>query len=296
MGSPTLKGRRKEMKIIIRVALALTLALALLVVSTETAQAATTTPVSEVKGVIVDIDKTATPPDITATITIKPQFGASLVLEVDNNTLITNTVLGSISFNDLAINDQATADYNADTNIASTITVIQPMGKRYSFEGTIKSKSGTNLVVTTNKVNETFKVSSVTQYQVPSLKNATLNNFSVGDKVNLSTVEITTAGKTIQIAQSMTYVPVKSIKFVFNGTITAYKAKTSITIKDTKGASTTFIINSSTKISLSKGITKVSVSDQAKVTAQFNTPKSQFTAAIIAVSGAKVVKSTQTTK
>ena len=284
------------MKIIIRVALALALALVLLVVSTQTAQAATNTPVSEVKGVIVDIDKTATPPTITTTITIKPQFGTALALKVDNTTLITNTVLGSISFNDLEINDQAIADYNADTNVASKITVIQPIGKRYSFKGTIKSKSGNNLVVTSNKVNETFKANSVTQYQVPSVKNATLNNFSVGDEVNVSTAEITTAGKTIQIAQRMTYIPAKSIKFVVDGNITAYKANTSITITDTKGASTIFIINSSTKIRLSKGITKISVSDRAKVTAQFNASKNQFTATIIAVSGAKVVKSTQTTK
>ncbi len=275
------------MKKIIRVALALTLAVVLLVVSTETALADTNG--SEVKGVITAIDKTATPP----TVTITPKEGSAVVLKVDTSTLITKTGLGNITINDLAINDQATANYDKDTNVASKITIIQPLGKRHSFEGTIKGKADTNLVVTTKKGDETFKVSSETQYKVPGVKNATLENFKVGNKVSVSTVEVTTGGTVVQMAQRMTYIPGKPIKVSHKGTITAYAANTSITIQDKKGASTTFIINSNTKIILKKGTTGVTVGDQATVTAQRDPSESQFTAKRIIAFGAKGAQKTE---
>jgi len=280
------------MKKIIRVALALTLVSVLFVFSAETALAATNTSGSEVKGVITAIDKTAIPP----TVTITPKRGSAVVLKVDTGTVITKTALGNITINDLVINDQATANYSKDTIVASRITVIQSLGKRHSFEGAIKSKADTTLVVTTKKGDETFKVSSETQYKVPGVKNAILDNFKVGNKVSVSTVEVTTGAIVVQMAQRMTYIPGKPIKVSRKGTITAYTANTSITIQDKKGASTTFVINSDTKISLKKGTTGVTVGDQATVTAQRDPSESQFTARTIITFGTKNAKGAQKTE
>ena len=279
------------MKKMIRVALASTLAVVLLVVGAETTLADTNPSGKEVKGVITAIDKTATLP----TVTITPKEGSAVVLKVDTSTLITKTGLGNITINDLAINDQATASYNKDTNVASKITVIQPLGKRHSFEGTIKSKAGTNLVVTTKKGDETFKVGSETQYKVPGVKNATLDNFNVGNKVSVSTVEVTTGSTVVQMAQRMAYIPGKPIRVSRTGTITAYTANTSITIQDKKGASTTFVINGNTKISLKKGTTGITVGDQVTVTARRYPSESQFTAKTIIAFGAKDAKGAQKT-
>ncbi len=280
------------MKKIIRVGLALTMVLVMLAISTETALAATNTSGSEVKGSITAIDKTATP----NTVTITPEKGTAVVLKVDASTVITKTVVGNITINDLATNDKVTANYNKDTNIASKIAVIQPLGKRHSFEGTIKSMANPTLVVTTKKGDETFNISSETEYKVPGVKNATLANFKVGDKVSVSTVDITTAGTTVQIAQRLTLIPAKPIKTSNKGTVTTYTANTSITIQDKKGASTTFIINSDTKISLKKGVTGVAIGDQVTVTAQRDPSESQFTAKTISDSGAPKTKSTTKTE
>ena len=273
------------MKKTLKIALALTLVVVMLVVGTETTLADSNKSVGEVNGFIAAIDKTATPPTVTITPTAKK--GNAVVLKVDTSTVITKNGLGTITINDLVINDKVTANYNKDTNVASKIAVIQPLGKRHSFEGTITSKVDTTLVVTTKKGDEKFNVSSETQYKVPGVKTATPDNFKVGNKVSVSTVEVTVGSTVVQMAQRMTLIPDKPVKVSRKGTVTAYTPGSSITIQDKKGASSTFVINPDTKISLKKGTTGVTIGDQATISASRYPTESQFTAKKISDSGAK---------
>ena len=282
------------MKKTMRLALAVTVAAVMLLVSAQAILAAGTQSGIEVKGSITAIDKTAVPP----TITITPKTDSVVILKVNSNTVITKTGIGNITINDLAINDKVTANYDQTTLIAGKIEVNQALGKRHSFEGTIKSLAGTSLVVTTKKGDETFQVGSATQYKVPGVKNATLNNFAVGNKVSVSTAEVTVGSTVVQMAQRMTLIPAKPIKASHTGTVTAYIANTSITIQDKKGNSYTFIINSNTKISLKKGATGIVVGDQVSISAQRLPSDSQYTASIIrdyGVPKAKGIHSTQKT-
>ncbi|MCX6003017.1 MAG: hypothetical protein NTX46_01020 [Chloroflexi bacterium] len=280
------------MKKTIRLALAVAVATVMVLVCAQAALAEGTQSGIEVKGSITAIDKTAVPP----TVTITTKTDSAVILKVDSNTVITKTGIGNITINDLAINDKVTANYDQTTLIASKIEVNQALGKRHSFEGTIKSLTGTSLVVTTNKGDETFQVGSATQYKVPGVKNATLSNFAVGNKVSVSTAEVTVGSTVVEMAQRLTLIPAKPIKTSRTGTVTAYTANTSITIQDKKGNSYTFIVNSNTKISLKKGVTGITVGDQVNISAQRLPSESQFTARIIRDSGVPKAKGNHQTQ
>ena len=271
---------------ILKIALALGLAVAMLIVGTGTTLADSNKSVGEVKGVITIINTTVT----SKTITITTKEGKDFTLKVDTSTVITKTGIGNISITDLAINDKVTANYDQTSNVASKITVIQPLGKRHSFEGTIKSISGSTLVVTTKKGDQTFNVSSVTKYFIPGVKNATLANFKVGNKVSVSTVEVTTNGIIAQIAQRINLIPAKPIKAIRTGTVIAYTPGSSITIQDKKGLSSTFIINADTKILNKRGAAGINTGDQVTISASRNPADSQFTAKLIRDFGIKQTK------
>ena len=274
------------MKKILTIGLSLALVLALMVIGTGSALAASNQSGNNVEGVITAIDKTVTPP----TVTVTPEEGSAVILKIDAATVITKTGVGTITINDLAINDKVTATYDPSTNIAGKITVLQPEGKRHSFEGAIKSINGNTLIVTTKKGDETFDVNLDTQYKVPGVSNAALSNFSAGNKVNVSTTEVTTNGTTVQIAQRMNLIPAKPEKTIRTGTVTAYTAGASITIQDKKGNSSTFAITADTKISYKKGATAIATGDRVTISASRNPSDSQFTAKSIRDFGVKQTK------
>lgn len=273
-----------------------TLAMILLVVGAQavladTDTSATNSSLSEVRGVITTIDKTATP----ITVTITPKEGSTVIVKVDTTTVITKTGTGSITLNDLAVNDQASTTYNKDTNIAVKINIIQPI-KRHAFEGTIKNIASPVIVVTTKKGDETFQVNTNTQYKVPGVKDATLGNFKAGDKVGVLTVEPSaTTGNAMQTAQRLTLIPARPIKTVHTGTVTAYTANISITIQDKKGDSVTFLINSTTKINLRKGLAAIAIGDRIVVTGEREPSNTQFTAKRIIDAGVTVTPAAKTT-
>jgi hypothetical protein len=129
------------------------------------------------------------------------------------------------------------------------------------------------------------------------VKDATLDNFKVGDKVSVLMVEAnTTASTAVQIAQRLTLIPARLIRVIHTGTVTAYSSNTSITIQDKKGTSITFTINSDTKIHLKKGVTAVAVDDQVIVTGQREPSETQFTAKMIMDRGIEKVKNALTVK
>ena len=151
-------------------------------------------------------------------------------------------------------------------------------------------------MVTTNKGDETFQVGSKTQYQVPGVKDATLDNFKVGDKVSVLTVEAsTTASTAVQTAQRLTLIPAEQIKAIHAGTVTAYTASASITIQDMKGDSVTFLIDNSTKINLRNGTSAIAVGDKVIITGQ-REPSETVHREDNIDTGAKVVKNTMTAK
>jgi hypothetical protein len=243
----------------------------------------------EVKGVISAIDKVASPP--TVSITPTPKDGSpipAVTLKVDASTIITKAGIGKATLDDLAINDRAVATYNQDTMVASKLSVSRPLAKHHSFVGTIKSKAADSFVVTTKKGDVTIKVNSDTKYKVPGVKDATFANFKVTDKVAVLAVEVTTGSVVDNLALHVNLIPGKPTHVHRVGTIEAYQANTSITLKDKKGESSTFIITSDTKISFKKGATEPpKVGDRATVIARRDPATDQFTAKAILVFGPK---------
>jgi allophanate hydrolase subunit 2 len=139
-------------------------------------------------------------------------------------------------------------------------------------------------------MSQTFNADSATVYNVPGVTNATLANFAVGNKVSVSTVEVTTNGTTVQTAQRMNLIPAKPVKTVRTGTVTAYTAGSSITIQDKAGNSLIFTINTDTKISYMKGTTTITVGDRVTINAGRNPADRQFTAKSIRDFGVKKTK------
>lgn len=207
---------------------------------------------------------------------------------METSTIITKAGIGKATLDDLAINDRAVATYNKDTLVASKLSVSQPLAKHHSFVGTIKSKAADSFVVTTKKQGDvTIKVNSETKDKVPGVKNATLANFKGGDKVAVLAVEVTAGNIVENMALHVNLIPGKPTYIHRVGTIEAYQAGTSITLKDKKGESSTFIITSDTKISFKKGATEVKVGDRATVSARRDPATDQFTVKAILVFGSK---------
>ncbi|MEK7281735.1 MAG: DUF5666 domain-containing protein [Chloroflexota bacterium] len=271
------------MRRLVRTVLIVAMVSVLTLVSMGTVLAQTTPPNLDVRGTISAIDKAATPP----TVTIAPKEGAPVTLKVVASTVILKAGRGKASLDDLAVNDRAVATYKQATLEASRIVVSHPIAKHHAFLGTIKSKASASLVVTTKKQGDvTVNVNDQTKYHVPGVKDATLANFKEGDKVAVLAVE-TASGN---LALHVNLIPGRPMFVHRVGTIEAYVAGTSITLKDKKGQSSTVAVNGDTKIVLKRGATEVTVGEQAIVVAKRDPANDQFTAKAIMVFGNKPPK------
>lgn len=271
------------MRHVLRIILPLAVVAVLVVVGVGTVMAQTSSSQLEVKGIISAINETATPP----TVSITPKEGLPVVLKVDSNTTITKAGIGKATLDDLATNDRAVAIYNKDTMVASKISVSQPLEKYHGFVGNITSMSDDSFVVTTKNGDVTITVNSETKYKVPGVENATLDSFNVGDKVAVLAVEVTTGSTVENLALHVNLIPGKPTYIHRVGIIEDYQASTSITLKDKKGESSTFIVTGDTKIIFKKGATEVKVGDWATVIARRDPAAEQFTAKAIIVLGSK---------
>ncbi|MBI2854870.1 MAG: hypothetical protein HYX87_08140 [Chloroflexi bacterium] len=270
------------MKHIFRTVLILTLVAVTAIAGTSVALAAGPAQELQIKGTISDIANAATPP----TVTITPKEGAAVTVKIDDKTKITKAGVGQATVADLAKGDRATAEYDKDTLVASRIQASKPISKHHAYTGTIKSTSATGLVITTKKGEVTIDVNAQTRYKVPGLKDATLANFKTGNKVAVLAVESGTAS----LALHVILIPGKPTSVQRVGTIEAYEAGKSITIKDKKGDTSTFVVNADTKISFKKGATEVKVGARATVTAKRDPATDQFTAKNMLVFGTKESK------
>ncbi|MDO8749576.1 MAG: DUF5666 domain-containing protein [Dehalococcoidia bacterium] len=252
---------------------------------------------AEVKGIISAVGEAAT--STPATVTIQPVGGPAVTLKVVASTLITKAGLGKTTLADLAVGDRAEAKYDKDSMEASKISVSHPVAKHRGYEGTIKSiaspaLTSTSFVLTPKKGGDvTINVNAQTKYKVPGLKDASLSNFKAGDKVSVLTVEMNSG----LMALDVHLIPGKPVHVQRVGTIVAYTAATdtpitagSITIKDKKGASSTFVVTSGTKIKFKHGATAVTPGYKATVVARRNPATDQYTAAEILVFGPKANK------
>lgn len=146
------------------------------------AYAQTTSPNDlQVKGTIAVINIAAVP---SPTVTIMPKQGSSVVVNVIGGTVITKEDVGTISLSGLAVGNSVVAVYDKTTMNAVKITVRVPEQEHVALVGSIKSVGTTSFVLTTNKQGDvTVNVNGDTKYQVPGMRNATLANFKVGDRV-----------------------------------------------------------------------------------------------------------------
>lgn len=238
---------------------------------------ATPTPESHVNGSITALDQTA------KTVTITPKDGSAVTVKVVAATKITKTGAKDATINDLAVNDRAEANYNSSTMEASRINAGYPLGKHHGYVGTIKSISASNLVLTTKKSDDvTLNISFETKYRVPGLKDATQADFKVGDRVDVLGAELKSGGV---LALHIHKVPGKPMNVLRTGTIDSYTAGSSITLKNKKGETSTFVINSDTKIRFMRGATEVKVGEKATVAARRDPASDQYVAKQILVAG-----------
>ncbi len=229
------------------------------------------------------------------TVTIQPAVGPPVTVKVVAKTVITKAGLGKVTFDDLAIDDRAMATYDPDSMEASKISVSHPVAKHHGYEGTIKSivspaLTSTSFVLTPKKGGDiTINVNAQTKYKVPGLKDATLSNFKVGDRVSVLVVELNSG----LMALKVHLIPGKPIHVQRVGTIEAYVVPTatstpgSITIRDKKGDLSTFVVTSDTKIKFKHGATEVTQGYRATVVARRDPATDQFTAKEILVFGPK---------
>ena len=270
------------MKLIVKTALATALLGLLALAGLGAALADTPSPppatTLHVKGTISAIAMAATPP----TVTIHPSEGADVTLKVVDSTVITKAGLGKTTLGELSVGDRVNATYNKDTLEALHLSAAAPLEKHHTFHGTVKSLAADSFVVTTKKHGDvSIKVNAETKYKVPGVKDATLANFHVTDRVNVLAVE-TSDG---DLALHVNLVPGKPISIQRVGTITAYVAGTSITLKDKKGETSTFMIDAETKIEFKRGATEVKVGEQATVVARRDPSTDQYTARAILAFG-----------
>ncbi|MEK7777802.1 MAG: DUF5666 domain-containing protein [Chloroflexota bacterium] len=247
---------------------------------------------ADVKGIISAIQPAAT--STPATVTIQPVGGPAVTVKVVATTVITKSGLGKTTVDELEVGDVAVATYNKDTLEASKISVSRPVAKHRGLEGTIKSiaspaLTSTSFVLTPKKGGDvTINVNAQTKYKVPGLKDASLSNFKAGDKVSVLVVELNSGF----MALNVHLIPGKPVHVQRVGTIESYLAASSttagsITIKDKKEATSTFVVTTDTKIKFKHGATAVTPGYRATVVARRDTATDQYTAREILVFGPK---------
>src|SRR5512136_949954 len=272
------------MKHVLRFVLSLAITAVLIVVSVGTVAAEKSSPNLVVKGIITAVNQTA------STVSITPKEGSPVVLNVTSSTMITKAGMGKATLADLATDDRAVAIYDKDTMIARKISASPPLKKYHSFVGNITSMSDESFVIATKNGGVTIIVNNETKYKVPGVSNATLENFDVGDRVAILAVEVTTDNGVENVALHVILIPGRPIFIHRVGIVESYQAGTSITLKDKKGESSTFVVTNETKILFRKGATnntEPKVGDRATVIARRDPAADQFTARAIIVFGPK---------
>ena len=272
------------MKHILRAGLSLAIVVVLIVVSVGTVTAQKSSPNLVVKGVITAVNQAA------STVSITPEGGSPVVLNVTSSTMITKAGMGKATLADLATDDRAVAVCDNDTMIAKKISASPPLKKHHSFVGNITGMSGDSFALTTKDGDVTITVNNRTKYKVPGVENATLQNFSIGDRVAILAVEVTTASGVDNVALHVALIPGRPVFIHRVGIIESYQAGVSITLRDKKGESSTFVVTNETKIVFKKGAsnnTEPKVGDRATVIARRDPAADQFTARAIIIFGAK---------
>lgn len=235
----------------------------------------------EVHGTVTALAKTATPP----TVALTPKTGAAVTVKIAANTKITKAGIGKATLDDLAVDDRAVASYNKDTLEASSLHAVPAQSKHHGFEGTIKSVTAGGFVLTTKKgaTDVTIVVNAETKFKVPGAKDATFSSFKVGDRAAVLTVD----AKSSNVALHVHLIPGKPSFMHGVGTVEAYQAGQSITLKNAKGESFTFALSADTKIRGKRGATAPVVGERAMVSGQRNPSSDQLTAKSIVLFGTK---------
>ena len=285
------------MKRIVKIALFLT-AMAAIAIATIGAVLADGTGTSpgpnhaEVKGIISAITEATT--STPATVTIQPVGGPAVTVKVVAITVITKAGLGNTTVDELEVGDVAVAIYNKDTLEASKISVSRPVAKHHGYEGTIESiadpgATSTSFVLTPKKGGgTTINVNAETKYKVPGLKDATLANFKVGDRVAVLVVEMNGGWTALHV----NLIPGKPVHVQRVGIIATYTAASTstpgnITLKSKKGDLSTFVVTTDTKIKFKRGATAVTLGSKATVVARRDPATDKYTATEILVFGPK---------
>lgn len=142
--------------------------------------------------------------------------------------------------------------------------------------GTVQSVSGN---VITLKSGATVTVDSNTKYASPKKKEASLADVLPGVDI---VAQVNKTGTTL-LAVRVEILGVVVPQAVHAGQVTAYTAGSSITIKDAKAVSFTFVITSDTKINYPKGVSQIKVGDEVTIAATASGDGKTLTAKVINV-------------
>jgi uncharacterized protein DUF5666 len=151
-------------------------------------------------------------------------------------------------------------------------------GKRHGIFGTVTAKASSSFTVQTKQGDETVTVTSETKFHIPTKRNATFADLNVGDRVAVNGTP-TASGLT---ARQVAVAPRKPTIRHRVGTVTAYTAGSSITIKDVQGETATFVVNAQTTIRNPKG-GSISVGDKVTIVSRRDPSTDTFTASAIVV-------------
>ncbi len=231
-----------------------------------------------IQGIVVGVDNTSTP----STVTVHPKQGADVILKIVSGTRITRAGKGTASLADVKADDRAKGLYDRGTLEARRLDITPPLNKCRSYLGTVKSV-GTNSFVLTpkGKPDVTVAVNAATRYKVPGVRAPTLSNIIANDTVAVLALD----ENGVNIALNVMLVPKKPIAIHIGGTVSAYEAGKSITVKDMQGKTFTFPVTPRTRVKLQRGATTVKVGDRAAVLARRDPDKEQYAATDIVVFG-----------
>jgi hypothetical protein len=152
--------------------------------------------------------------------------------------------------------------------------------RRHAYAGKVNS-IGTGSFVLEIKGGETVTVlvTDKTRFHIPTVKNASFQDIEVGDRAAVNGTP-TDAGLE---AKNVAVVPGKPMVQHRVGVVTVYTPGESITIKDTKGTTTTFILTASTVIRGPDKSATVAVDDRVTVVARRVPSTTTYTATAIVV-------------
>ena len=151
--------------------------------------------------------------------------------------------------------------------------------KRHGIFGTVKTLGTNDFTVTTKQGDVVVTSTNSTKFRIPTKKSGSFGDLAVDDRVAVNGTPNDAGGLD---AKQVAVTPGKPDIQHRVGTVESYTPNSSVSIKDVKGGTDTFILTSATVIRGPNGNT-VNVGDRVTIVSRRDPSTSQFTATAIVV-------------